>query len=177
MAVVIGIFGDYARAQTAVRALIAADFSSEAVSVVGRRDGAPETETDTTGTAIGVGTGAVLGGALAAMGLAIPGIGVLLAAGPLAAALAGASVGAAAGSVIGVLVDLGVPDVEAQRYAEALRGGRTLVTVTVDEERSGRAMEILNRHGALDIEEREDVPRARRYGGPSTDGKGTGSAS
>src|SRR6266496_6461721 len=105
MAVVVGIFRDYEQAQASVRDLIASGFSSEAISVVSRQDPARAAEAlpdpappeaDTSGAAIGVGTGALLGGALAAMGLAVPGVGPILAAGPLAAALAGASIGAAA---------------------------------------------------------------------------------
>ena len=165
MAVVVGVFEDYAHAQGAVQDLIAHDFSSEAISVVGRRGDEPESvpaDVDSSGTAIGVGTGAVLGGALAAMGLAVPGIGWLIAAGPLAAALAGASIGAAAGGVIGALVDIGVPGVEAEAYAAAVRSGATLVTVTVDDSRADTAMEILGRHRAVDVEERppESAPPA-----------------
>jgi len=141
--------------------------------VLGPRDAAAGTdaplpsrpdEADTSGAAIGVGTGAVLGGALAAMGLAIPGIGPVLVAGPVAAALAGASIGAAAGGVIGVLVDLGVPDEEARRYTEAVRAGATLVTVTVDETMADRAAAIIREHAAVEVEEREDGrPGVRLY--------------
>ncbi len=156
MAVVVGVFESYEEAQASVRDLLAHDFSTETISVVGRRgeqDAAPA-ETDTTGTAIGVGTGAVLGGALAAMGLAVPGIGWLVAAGPIAAALAGASIGAAAGGVIGVLVDIGVPSAEAEEYEAKVKSGATLVTVTVDDARADAAVSILGRHHAVDVEER-----------------------
>jgi uncharacterized membrane protein len=160
VAIVIGTFEDYAQAQATVQDLIAAGFSSEVISVVGRRggtpDGAPSHEADTSGTAMGIGTGAVIGGALAAMGLAVPGIGFVLAAGPLAAALAGASIGAAAGGVMGALVDLGVPTDEAHEYAEAVGRGATLVTVTVDESMSERAVEIMNRHHPVEVEERAE---------------------
>ena len=176
MAVVVGVFENYAAAQASVQDLIAHDFSGEAISVVGRRgDDAdpPPAEVDTTGTAIGVGTGAVLGGTLAAMGLAVPGIGWLIAAGPLAAALAGASIGAAAGGVIGVLVDVGIPSAEAEQYAQAVKKGATLVTVTADESRADAAVEILARHHAVDVEEREEAPgapesRLARQEGPAT---------
>ena len=173
VAVVVGVFRDYGQAQAAVRDLIAQDFSSEAISVVGRRGGEPESapaEVESSGTAIGVGTGTVLGGALAAMGLPVPGIGWLIAAGPLAAALAGASIGAAAGGVIGALVDIGVPSVEAEEYAAAVRSGATLVTVTVDDSRADAAMEILGRHRAVDVEERgpEDGRPTEAVSAPST---------
>ncbi len=66
------------------------------------------------GAAAGAGVGAVLGGLaglLVGIGaLAIPGIGPIIAAGPLAATLAGAGLGAATGGVIGALADAGVPE-------------------------------------------------------------------
>lgn len=165
MAIVVGVFENYAAAQASVRDLIEHDFSSEAISVVGRHDdgeASPPAEVDTSGTAIGVGTGAVLGGALAAMGLAVPGIGWLLAAGPIAAALAGASIGAAAGGVIGVLVDVGIPAVEAERYAQAVKEGGTLVTVTVDDARADRALELLQRHHPVNVGERDGATTSGR---------------
>jgi hypothetical protein len=174
MAVVVGIFRDYEQAQASVRDLIASGFSSEAISVVSRQDPARAAEAlpdpappeaDTSGAAIGVGTGALLGGALAAMGLAVPGVGPILAAGPLAAALAGASIGAAAGGVIGVLVDLGVPGEEAQQYADAIRRGDTLVTVTVDDAMADRAVTVMRGHHAVGVEERQaGQPRVTLYG-------------
>jgi hypothetical protein len=171
--VVVGIFRNYEQAQASVRDLIANDFSSEAISVVARGPSARESESvpetaagdvGSSGTAIGVGTGALLGGALGAMGLAIPGIGPILAAGPVAAALAGASIGAAAGGVIGVLVDLGVPGEHAQLYADAIRRGDTLVTVTVDDASADRAVALMQGRQAVDVEARqEDQPRVTLY--------------
>ena len=157
MAVVVGTFDEYAQSQAAVRALIANGVSTEAISVVGRREAeATPLHEDTSGAAIGIGTGALLGGALAAMGLAIPGIGAVLVAGPLAAALAGASVGAAAGGIIGVLVDLGVPDEAARLHLDAVRTGATLVVATVDGAMAERAVAVMKSHQAAGVEEREE---------------------
>jgi hypothetical protein len=110
-------------------------------------------------TVLGAGTGAALGGmaglALALAPLAIPGIGPLLAAGPLAAAFAGAGVGAVTGGLIGGLTRLGVPESEAHYYAEAVRRGGILVTVAADTEaQADKALAILRRGGAVDIDER-----------------------
>src|SRR5207253_8334990 len=72
------------------------------------------------GAATGAGTGVVVGGALgwlAGIGaLAIPGVGPLIAAGPIVAALAGAGVGGAVGGIAGALVGMGIPEYEAKRY-------------------------------------------------------------
>jgi hypothetical protein len=122
-----------------------------------------------------------LAGVLVGLGaLAIPGIGPVIAAGPLAAALtglAGAGAGAVAGGVtgglIGALVDMGVPQETAQYYAEGIRRGGTLVTVRSDDTFTDRVVDILNRHDPVDINERathwrqagwtEFDPNARPY--------------
>lgn len=88
------------------------------------------------GALTGGGTGLVLGGALgwlAGVGMiAIPGIGPLLAAGPIVATIAGAGIGSAVGGIAGALIGLGVPELEAHRYEEEVKRGRILVSVRCD---------------------------------------------
>ncbi len=111
------------------------------------------------GALTGAGTGAAIGGlaglALSLAPLAIPGIGPILAAGPIAAALTGAGLGAVTGGLIGGLTNLGVPEEEAHYYAEGVRRGGILVTVAAESEaQAERAVHIMKRHGAADIDER-----------------------
>ncbi|HEX5220697.1 MAG TPA: DUF3341 domain-containing protein [Verrucomicrobiae bacterium] len=108
------------------------------------------------GAATGAGTGAVLGGALgwlAGIGaLAIPGVGPLIAAGPIMAALSGAAVGGATGGLIGSLVGMGIPEYEAKRYESQLREGRVLISVHSENgDETKRAREIFENAGASDI--------------------------
>jgi hypothetical protein len=123
------------------------------------------TDTGDSGAATGAGIGAAvggLGGLLVGLGaLAIPGIGPVLAAGPLATALAGlvgAGVGAVAGGVtgglIGALVDMGIPEEQAQYYSEGVRRGGTLVMATVNDTNLDRARDIMYRHNPVDVETR-----------------------
>jgi hypothetical protein len=58
--------------------------------------------------------------------LAIPGLGVFIAAGPIMAALAGAAGGAAAGGLIGALIGMGVPEYEAKRCEGKVKDGNIL---------------------------------------------------
>jgi hypothetical protein len=124
---------------------------------------------DTSGAAAGAVTGGVVGGAagLAAslMGLAIPGIGPIIAAGPIVATLSGAGVGAVAGGLIGGLTDMGVSKTDAEYYAESVRRGGALVTVRADDSRADRAAELMREHGAVDIEQRAEQWRERGWTG------------
>jgi hypothetical protein len=83
------------------------------------------------GAAAGATTGALLGGALGWMAgigaLAIPGLGPLIAAGPILATLAGLAAGGTAGGLTGGLVGLGIPEYEAQQYEGKLREGNILL--------------------------------------------------
>jgi hypothetical protein len=124
---------------------------------------------DASGAATGAVTGGVVGGAagLAAslMGLAIPGIGPIIAAGPIVATLSGAGVGAVAGGLIGGLTDMGVSKTDAEYYAESVRRGGALVTVRADDTRAERAADIMREHGAIDIERRAEQWRQRGWTG------------
>ena len=90
--------------------------------------------------------------------LLIPGVGPVIAAGPLATVLgltaAGAGIGAAAGGLIGALTHAGVPEDDANYYAEGVRRGGTLVMVASPDEQAQNAYDIMQTHGAVDIDER-----------------------
>ena len=159
---VVASFNRLADATAALRDLREAGFAETDINLLASRatqDAEPGLVED---TASGAATGAIAGGALggaaglaaALMGLAIPGVGPILAAGPIAAALAGAGAGALAGGVVGALTDVGVSESDAQVYAESVRRGGAVITVRSDESRAAVAEEILDRHDAVDIEER-----------------------
>ncbi len=117
------------------------------------------------GAAAGVSTGGVIGGVLgllAGLGsLAIPGIGPLIAAGPILAALSGSALGAAVGGMVGTLVGLGIPEYEAKIYEKKIKEGRIFLSVhTLDSEKEKRdkIKSIMLRMEAEDISEiKEDV--------------------
>jgi hypothetical protein len=108
------------------------------------------------GIATGATTGAVLGGSLgwlASIGaLAIPGIGPLLAAGPIVAALAGAGAAGTIGGLAGGLIGLGMPELEAKRYQTELAKGGVLLAVRCSDARfADTAKRILDSTGARDV--------------------------
>jgi hypothetical protein len=106
----------------------------------------------TTGAASGGVAGGVIG-LLAGIGaLAIPGVGPLIAAGPIMAALSGAAIGGATGGLVGGLIGLGIPEIEAKRYDEKLRSGHYLIAVhTHNDDDEDRAKEVFENADADDI--------------------------
>jgi outer membrane lipoprotein SlyB len=100
----------------------------------------------------GVATGGAIGGAaglLAGVGaLAIPGIGPLVAAGPIAAALSGAVTGGIAGG----LIDWGIPEESGRRYEDRVKEGKIVAAVRSNDDKVEDAADILRRNGAYDVE-------------------------
>ena len=161
----VAVFGNnktVAIAEAAVDHLIARGFSNSAISVLlpddeSTRAFAHEKSTKAPeGTTTGAATGGVIGGTLGLLAgigmLAIPGIGPLIAAGPIVATLAGVGAGGAVGGIVGALVGLGIPEYEAKRYEGAVKGGGILLSVHCDtSEQVGVAKDSLKETGAQDI--------------------------
>ena len=108
------------------------------------------------GAATGAGTGALLGGALGWMAgigaLAIPGVGPLIAAGPILATLTGLAVGGTVGGVSGALVGLGIPEYEAKQFEGKLREGHILLCVHAqDSDEAAKARQILTEEKAESV--------------------------
>lgn len=106
----------------------------------------------TAGGVAGLGVGAALGWLAGIGALAIPGVGPLIAAGPIMGALAGGAVGGATGGIIGALVGMGIPEFEAKRYESKIREGNILISVhTEDSKQRDLAKDIFKRLDADDI--------------------------
>jgi hypothetical protein len=158
-----GIYPDRGSFEHALDALRAAGFRNSDVSAIlpdrdrTARDLAHEINTKAPeGAATGAGAGAAIGGVLGWLvgigAIAIPGIGPLVAAGPVVAALAGAGAAGAAGGLVGGLVGMGIPEVEAKRYAGRIREGAYLISVHCDDRNwAKRAEEILEATGGRDV--------------------------
>lgn len=160
---VVAVYNDFDTARQVVEALVNAGFDRDDISLVANDSNTEYRQyledydrDDDVKPGEGAGFGAVVG-TLVGLGVAlIPGIGPVVAAGPLAAALMagiGAAAGAATGGIVASLVDFGIPEEEANIYAENIRRGGTLVAVEVDDNRVGEAQNIMNRYSPVDIEE------------------------
>ncbi len=159
---VFGIATSHSQAESIVENLQSAGFPAAEISVLlpadeGKHDiGHVKATKAPEGTATGAATGGVTGGViglLAGIGaLAIPGVGPLIAAGPIMAALSGAAIGGTAGGIVGGLIGLGIPEIEAKRYEEKIREGNYLISVHAhDDDQEDRAEEIFKAAGAEDI--------------------------
>jgi hypothetical protein len=159
---VFGIYSSVDQAEHAVNVLIEQAFASQDVSVLmpdqgSTREFAHHKDTKAPeGATAGATAGGVVGGTLGVLiglgTLAIPGLGPLLAAGPIVAGLAGLGAGGAVGGLIGALAGMGIPEYEARRYEGRVKDGGILLSVHC--ETAGeilRAREILASTGATDI--------------------------
>src|SRR5437763_1102687 len=129
---VVGTFATREQASDAVDRLVAAGVPADEISAI-TPTGEPVTLTETPGEQLGeVATGASVGAifgvaaGLAASAIVLPGIGAVLAAGPLVLG------GALVGGLVGALAQMGFSDEHAEYLTERLRAGRFLVVVHAD---------------------------------------------
>lgn len=136
---VVGYYNTEAEAVQAIEELKRQGYSSSEISIISKDKEHVEniearTETHAAdGAATGAATGGLLGGlggVLAGIGaLAIPGIGPIIAAGPIVAGITGAAAGAGVGGLAGALIGMGIPEEDAHRYTEYFDEGKILVLV------------------------------------------------
>jgi len=159
---VFGIYTLLSSADNATDTLVRSGFAATDISALlpenlgFRQIGTEKATKAPEGAATGAGSGAILGGALGLLAgvgaLAIPGVGPLIAAGPIMAALAGVGVGGAVGGFTGALIGLGIPEFEAKRYEGLVQKGGILLSVHCEtSEEIKRAKEIMKNTGAEDI--------------------------
>jgi hypothetical protein len=159
LSTVIGTFAAREQAEKAVRALRDKGFTEDEISIIAKGSGqgegfetADDNMGDLGGASGGTTWGGVLGGTaglLAGVGaLAIPGIGPIVAAGPLAATLSGAVTGGVAGG----LLDLGIPEDRGQYYEGEIKKGRFLTVIETESGMVEDAARIMRENGAADVE-------------------------
>jgi hypothetical protein len=108
----------------------------------------------------GAKAGLLIGGALGLLAgvgfIALPGAGVLIAAGPLMAAISGAALGGSAGGVAGGLIGLGMKEDVAKHYERMVQDGNVLLSVHTDNaDEAVRVEEIFKNNGASDVKRTE----------------------
>ncbi|WP_426449507.1 YsnF/AvaK domain-containing protein [Paenibacillus sp. S-38] len=159
---IVGVFNTEEEAIRVIDQLKDQGYSADDISVVGKNRGGLDLIEDETGSKAeeGVATGAAAGGMLGGVtgllagigALAIPGVGPIIAAGPIAAALTGAAVGAGAGGIVGGLIGLGIPEDEARDYDAYVQEGKILVLVESDAVRDEHAFGTFRSNNSLNAE-------------------------
>jgi len=160
MAHVVGIFDTAPLANEAIAALLSAGLTKDDISLV-MSDKTKEkfsAATKDTGdravvdTAIGAGTGGVLGAMLAGLTMAgtlfIPGA-QLMVFGPVIAMLTGAGAGAAVGGLAGALSAAGISAAESAKYSDEIKAGKAVIIAhTKTDQQTLAANGILTNKGA-----------------------------
>jgi len=157
---VIGVFNSRSDAEKAISQLRGKGFGTEEINIVSKegtsKKGQSQTYDDdvtdgalTGGTIGGIG-GLLLGaGVVAGVGaMAIPGIGPIIAMGPISAAIGGA----VAGGIAGGLIDWGIPAEASQRYEQSVAQGGILAIIKTNSTKVDAAAQVLRQHGATDVE-------------------------
>jgi hypothetical protein len=144
--------------------LVASDAEGRYQNLAKRTDVTdPDDVTAGEGALVGGLEGGLIGFALGLGALAIPGIGPVLAFGPLIGGLIGAGTGAVTGGLVAGLIDMGVDETNANTYAEAVRRGYVLLTVHAPEGRENEARAILDRYSPVDIDDRANDWRSQGW--------------
>ncbi|MBW7456323.1 general stress protein [Paenibacillus sepulcri] len=166
---IVGVFSTHEEAVRAIDDLKSQGYSSDDISIVAKNNEvmeeiSEETATNAeTGFAAGATTGGVVGGVTGLLAglflIPIPGIGPILAAGPIAATLTGLAVGAGAGGIVGGLIGLGIPEDEAKEYNDYVDSGKILVMVDSDAQRDLRAYDTFRTHNSLNAHKYNNYSR------------------
>jgi uncharacterized membrane protein len=161
---IVAVYPDHDAAERVVRHLHEAGIPMSDLSIIGR--GSQTTEDPvgfasvgdyaSAGAATGAWFGGLLGLCVGAAFLILPGIGPIVVAGPLSAALLGGIEGALAGSALGslggALVGWGVPKEKALKYETHVKGGRFLVAVRGEPEVINRVQTLLAHEAPEDFD-------------------------
>jgi hypothetical protein len=156
---VLGLFDDAAAAAQAARTLRELGHPRERVSIVARS----HDEEGAIAQAAGASPGAEIEDSraagqlgelsahfIAAIAIVLPGIGPIIADGPLAAEL-GEAAGHLAGDIGRMLARAGLPAAEAENWETSIKNGAFLLGAHTDRDRVTRVAETLERHGARHV--------------------------
>ncbi|WP_378952446.1 hypothetical protein [Pelosinus sp. sgz500959] len=150
---IIGVFGSRSNAENAVNALRQQGFTTEEINIISKKqenddDSGNDSDDDIfDGTLTGSTLGGIGGLLLGAGALAIPGIGPIIAAGPIAGAISGAI----AGGITGGLIDWGIPADESHHYEQEVVQGSILAIIRTDVAKVNSVAQILRQNGAKEV--------------------------
>ena len=161
MSTVIGVFDNESQAERAVNEIKQEGIGQNSISIVAPENSMQQQTTDqnlkseqqrgqnlTDGAVTGGALGGLAGLVAGAGALTIPGIGPIIAAGPIAAGLSGVAAGGLAGS----LVDLGIDENRGQYYEQQVQQGGILATIEASDNETDNIADYMRQNGARDVE-------------------------
>lgn len=165
MKTLIGIFTSEELAIRAIKGLKASGYKDEDISVLTKEQEKQDHIAEKMGEEVlhreeqpdNFASGAKAGGTLGGLGglllglgaLTMPGIGAIVAAGPIIGAITGALAGGAVGGLSGALMDAGIPEPEATTYADHIEKGDILVMVAEKDGTKDDVYDHFHKHHGL----------------------------
>jgi hypothetical protein len=153
----VALYKSYSEAERALGALFDAGFDRNSVSIMSTPNPEgkviPESDSERVNRGAGAAVGGIAGAALGLTALTIPGVGPLVAAGPLAAALGATGAAAGAGGLTGLLIGLGITNDEAKSYASRVNSGGAIVVIETDDARAPEAEHILRKSAPVRVDQ------------------------
>lgn len=151
---IIGVFVSRSNAENAVNSLRQQGFTKEEINIISKKhkkDNQSGNDSEEDDILDGTLTGSTLGGIggllLGAGALVIPGIGPIIAAGPITGAISGAI----AGGITGGLIDWGIPAEESHHYEQEVVQGSVLAIIRTDLGKVNSVAQILRQNGAKEV--------------------------
>ena len=141
------VFSSHHDAIEAAKRVKDAGLRTSDISIIANKDVARSPDSVSTGAVSGTAVGGTAGLILGLGSVAIPGLGIVAAAGPIAGLLSGA----VTGGVIGAMIDLGIPADRSEEYENDIKSGKTVWAMEVDNERADSVRKILKDCGAIKI--------------------------
>lgn len=146
--IIAGIFAKKDDAQRAAREIEREGLKIDDISIMSIADETSESNDNVTnGLYSGAAIGGVAGLALGLGTIAVPGLGMIAAAGPIAGMISGAL----SGGVVGTLVDLGIPEYDSQQYEQEIKNGNVYFSMPITDETGGRVSQILKNCNAKNV--------------------------
>jgi len=149
---VVGIFDRVDYAEKAAREIKDRGLRTDDISIIVKNRDEGEAQGGERLTNDNISNGAVTGGIIGGLAglligagmVAIPGLGIIAAAGPITGLIGGA----ATGGIIGGLIDLGIPEQESRKYENDIREGKVVFTMKTDDDKVEEIRNILQANGA-----------------------------
>lgn len=154
------VFEHHFQAENAANQLSDEGYNTDEISIVARQgdkgDDSVKMMNDKMEVKDNISDGAITGGVLGGLAglligagtMAIPGLGIIAAAGPITGLLGGA----VTGGIIGGLIDLGIPEEKGEQYETDIKAGKIVMTMKVEEDEKDRVASIIRNNGAESVE-------------------------